>query len=265
MTVLDTAVYGICPRPEKQGRFRTLEYAEAAARTRSLMAGRPIYTYACDCGLYHLTRSKPGKNKRRQPERFAMNSMNATAALAPESDSVLVWSSDPAAETIEELLERARYGSSRAQSLADDIDRLVIDLTAVLDQDAARIEKESRAAELRAEIALRTTELERLEAELNAAEEAPAQNLEAGADVLDDADEATYTAPLEDITTEEVADETTSALSRGQVDALVPGLMYDGRVRGWARSNGYTCGKNGRINTQLVRMWIAAHPDEAQA
>jgi len=265
MTLLDTAVSGICPHPEKHGRFRTLEYAEAAARARSIIAGKPIYTYACECGLYHLTRSKPGKSKRRHHERPVMNHFNGT--LAPGSESALVWSSEPQAETIEELLDRARYGSTRAQSLAQDIDRLVVDLTAVLDQDAARLEKESRAAELRAEIALRTAELEAIEADLFDGEPEPLEEPDAEAHEPEgeSPDEAVCIAPGGASADVEEPAGAAASLTREQIDSLVPHFMYDGRVRGWARRSGYEVSARGRIAANVVRMWVAAHPDEAQA
>jgi len=46
--------YPPCPTPNK-GKYQTVQEAQQVAQYQSQQSGRPISTYPCKCGYYHLT------------------------------------------------------------------------------------------------------------------------------------------------------------------------------------------------------------------
>lgn len=222
-----------CPHPEKR-RFNTQAFAVARAQT--FRAGRPIHTYECGCGHWHLSKQPTRNPNRKQPRRPVMTNTVATLAdplndsQAAQAESVLVWSSDLPYGQIEELLFRARGGSPKAQSLASTIDGLVADLAVVIDRDAERTVKEERAAVLRAELAAKTAELSALEAEL--ADDDPG---------LDEAD--TASADAADPESPEYA----------------AGYATTAQIRAWLAAQGREVAVRGRISEELRQEYYAAH------
>jgi hypothetical protein len=229
-----------CPNPQKR-RFNTEAFANKAATAQTIRAGKPIASYPCQCGGYHLTSKRPRKN--RPSRRPLMNTSNGTITYpltdAPaDAGSAVVWSSEHV-EPIEELLQRAEQGTERVRALAADIRGRIADLGDVIEVD----EKVAAWMGELEEISARKTELEGLLAQ--ALDTRPAITIDLGEPAEDDA-ESDLNAALD-------------------LHALVTKFAFDGRVRGWARGQGYEVAKQGRIATSIVRMWIAAHPDVAAA
>jgi len=164
-----------------------------------------------------------------------MTMNNTTLTHPAEVESAIVWSSEHV-EPIEELLQRAELGSVRVRALAADIRRRVSDLGEVIETDEQVAAWESELAEVNS----RKAELEALLASMTA-----------------------DTPPADAVAAEPDEDEGDS--SALDLAMLVTKHAFDGRVRGWARMQGYEVAKQGRIATSVVRMWIAAHPEEARA
>jgi hypothetical protein len=237
----------VCPNPQKR-RFNTAAFAERAAVAHSIRADTPIYSYPCACGGFHLTSKRPRRN--RPSRRQRMNTNNATLPRpAIQVEDELVWSSDHV-EPIEELLQRAEKGTDRARTLAATLRGLVVELYDVVEGD----EKAAAWVSELEEINARKAELERLLASVTVPD-VPAVD-EPDADVEEEPDSEDEAGEVED------SSELTSLMD---AHALVNKYAFDGRVRGWARTQGFEVARQGRIATSIVRMWIAANPDEAQA